>query len=95
MKRSTLILSPGITAILTFIRIYLAYSNKFIVYHYNSYKYTVKDSQKTKKKSPRVTNEGWNSQKQLSGLIEKTPVSSSKALTIGLVPIPYFILKYM
>ena len=45
-----------------------------------------KDSQKIKKKTkiPRVTNEGWNSQKQLCGPVEqkkkeKTPVS--KAIT--------------
>ena len=39
---------------------------------------------KKKEKIPRVTDEGWNSQKQLSGLVEKkkekTLVSSSKAL---------------
>ena len=40
---------------------------------------------KKKVKNPRVTDEGWNSQKQLSGPVEqekkeKTPVSSSKAL---------------
>ena len=52
-----------------------------------------KDSQKLKinkkTKIPRITDEGWNSQKQLSGPMEKkkkekeekTPVSSSKALS--------------
>ena len=49
-----------------------------------------KDSQnikiKKKEKIPRVSDEGWNSQKQLSGPVEqkkkeKTPVSSSQALT--------------
>ena len=46
-----------------------------------------KATQKIKKiKIPRVTDEGWNSQKELSGPVEKkrkekTLVSSSKALT--------------
>ena len=46
-----------------------------------------KDSQKIKKKTniSRVTDERWNSQKQLSGLVEKkeekTLISSSKVLT--------------
>ena len=39
---------------------------------------------KKKTKTPRITDEGWNSQKQLSDPVEnkeeKTPVSSSKAL---------------
>ena len=59
--------------------------NKYIIYVY-IYDMHAKDSQKIKKKTkiPRVTNEGWNSQKQLSGPVEqkkkeKTPVSSSKA----------------
>ena len=46
-----------------------------------------KNSQRIKKKTkiPRVTDEGWNSQKQLSGPVEqkkkeKTPVFSFKAL---------------
>ena len=40
------------------------------------------------KKIPRVTDEGWNSQKQLSGPVEKKKriltVSSSKAIYVGL-----------
>ena len=50
----------------------------------------MKESQKIKikkkTKTPRITDEGWNSQKQLSGPVEKkkkekTPVSSFKALS--------------
>ena len=48
-----------------------------------------KDQDQEKTMIPRVTDEGWNSQKQLSGPCsgaererkEKTPVSSSKALS--------------
>ena len=54
--------------------------------------YITQDSQTMKKKTkiPRVTDEGWNSQKQLSGPVEKkkkkekTLVSSFK-LSLGLV----------
>ena len=67
-----------------------------------------KDSQKIKikkkTKTPRITDEGWNSQKQLSDPVEKkmkederkekkkekTPVSSSKALFRFSSPIGFF-----
>ena len=61
--------------------------------------YNMKDSQnikkKTKTKIPRITDEGWNSQKQLSDPVEKkkkekTPVSSSKALFRFSSPIGFF-----
>ena len=53
------------------------------------------EDQKTK--TPRITDEGWNFQKQLSDPVEKkmkerkkTPVSSSKALSRFSSPIGYF-----
>ena len=55
--------------------------------HTHIYKDSQKIKIKKKTKTPRITDEGWNSQKQPSDSderkekkIEKTPVSSSKAL---------------
>ena len=54
-----------------------------------------KDQDQEKTTIPRVTDEGWNSQKQLSGPVEKKmkekhpgPVSSSKAISPG--PVGFF-----
>ena len=64
-----------------------------------SFIHGAKDSQKIKIKkktiTPRITDEGWNSQKRLSDPVEKkmkegTPVSSSKALLRFSSPIGSF-----
>ena len=53
-----------------YIAVYI-YSELNYVVHYNYYKDSQKIKIKKKTKTPRITDEGWNSQKQLSDLVEK------------------------